>query len=219
MKSSVEKRHPSSFRSLCIAFQRIQIQSIRMKVMSPRRYIFLLALIKRPIDGATDFFPPLPDEITTDEEDKLNEVDCPLKCLNNSTCVHSSADGPLNFQDELEWSSDWYCLCSSGLYGNFCENEAERCGDNYCYHGSKCLEIRLEDGYEHVCDCTAAYTEEQYWSGEFCQYPSTVFCTDPGVNGRQFCTNGGSCPANEHESCICPTGFTGTSHFFVFHKI
>ena len=64
--------------------------------------------------------------------------------------------------------------------------------------------------HEYMCDCTPGYSEEQYFSGEYCQYASTVFCSpfdDP--NGRQFCTNGGECPNEVHQPCSCPDGFSG----------
>lgn len=63
---------------------------------------------------------------------------------------------------------------------------------------------------EYMCDCTPGYTNEHYYSGEYCQYESTVFCSpydDP--NGRQFCTNGGECPVEDHRPCNCPDGFSG----------
>ena len=63
---------------------------------------------------------------------------------------------------------------------------------------------------EHMCDCTPGYTNEHYYSGEFCQYESTAFCSpvdDP--NGRQFCVNNGQCSEEDHHPCICPDGFSG----------
>jgi len=62
-----------------------------------------------------------------------------------------------------------------------------------------------------MCDCLPGYTEKEVFSGEFCQYVSTSFCSpadDP--NGRQFCTNGGICPPQGgHGPCDCPKGFSG----------
>jgi hypothetical protein len=121
--------------------------------------------------------------------------------------------------DENQLASE-LCECPSSHYGESCEKEAERCGEEYCYHGSQCFEILLADGFtEHICDCTKAYTEDHYYAGEFCQYASTNFCTghdDP--NGRQFCTNGGQCPEEGHKPCSCPPGFTGPRCAFEIGK-
>eukprot|EP00980_Cylindrotheca_fusiformis_P022636 scaffold9523_cov103-Cylindrotheca_fusiformis.AAC.13 len=167
-----------------------------------------------PAIASTDFF-PLPPNEHNNEQDGTDGYNCPLKCLHNSSCTVLLPNDPPMYEHELNSSAGWYCSCPSGYYGTLCENEAERCGDNFCYNGSKCLQLGLEEGYEYVCDCAPAYSEQRYWSGEFCQYPSTVFCTDAGVNGRQFCTNGGICPPNDHGSCICPDNFTGTFDFLV----
>lgn len=198
--------------------QRIEHQSVAMIIISPRWCAILFFLMTRATDGTADFFPPLPEAATSIDSDTIDDVLCPLRCLNDATCARNPGDGPLNLDFELDRNSEWYCICPPGFYGQLCEKKAEQCGDNnYCYNGSKCLQVRLEDGYEHVCDCTAAYSDDQYWSGEFCQYPSTIFCTDPGESGRQFCTNGGVCPSNDHEPCICPTGFIGTANLLKLH--
>lgn len=61
-----------------------------------------------------------------------------------------------------------------------------------------------------MCDCTPGYTDTTHFSGEFCQYPSTTFCSEPDdPNGRQFCTNGGTCPDSPYKPCTCPSGFSG----------
>lgn len=135
--------------------------------------------------------------------------DCTKTCLNQGIC--RLGDG----NDETE-----LCECPSSFYGEQCEKEAEKCGDDYCYHGSKCFEIILGNGStEHICDCTRAFTEENSYAGEFCQYPSTVFCTghdDP--NGRQFCTNGGECPQDRHLPCSCLPNFMGPRCAFEIGK-
>lgn len=142
-----------------------------------------------------DFFPRPSAEQASDG---LTIETCSIACLNNGTCAVNDDGEP-------------FCLCPTNFFGSFCEETGAKCGGNYCYHTSKCLEIHLADGSsEHVCDCTSAFTDETYYAGEFCQYPSTQFCSggdDP--NGRQFCVNNGKCPLKRHQACDCPEGFTG----------
>lgn len=136
---------------------------------------------------------------------------CSKECVNGGLCRLGN-DGKATGTE--------FCECLPQHFGEFCEREAERCGDEFCYHGSKCFEILLADGStEHICDCRNAFTEERYYAGEFCQYPSTQFCTGPGdLNGRQFCTNGGECPAEDHKPCGCPPGFSGPRCAFELGK-
>jgi len=139
--------------------------------------------------------------------------ECKKTCLNGGSCKLGV--------DILEGGARTeFCDCPSAYFGSQCEKEAEKCGDDYCYHGSKCYEISISDGgSDYLCDCSSGYTEERYYSGKFCQYPSTVFCTghdDP--NGRQFCTNGGTCPEAPHEPCSCPPGFSGPRCAFAIDK-
>jgi hypothetical protein len=134
-----------------------------------------------------------------DQTSERPDIDtCGIKCLNNGTCEMSDDGEP-------------FCLCPSNAYGDFCENTGVQCGNNYCQHTSKCFEIHLADGSsEYICDCTSAFTKETYYAGEFCQYPSTQFCSgadDP--NGRQFCVNDGECPQESYQACVCPEGFIG----------
>ena len=132
---------------------------------------------------------------------------CSKECLNGGVCRLGVDDDALDANSQ----ESKYCECPVAFYGDQCESNAELCGEEYCYHGSKCFEILLADGStEHLCDCKKAYTEDRHFAGEFCQYPSTQFCTgrdDP--NGRQFCTNGGLCPEDSHKPCDCPPGYMG----------
>jgi len=131
---------------------------------------------------------------------------CEKECFNGGACKLGVDD------DSTEAEPIEHCECPDAFYGDQCEREADLCGEKYCRNGSKCLgEIKLANGStEHLCDCSRAYTESMHFAGQFCQYPSTEFCTgseDP--NGRQFCTNGGSCPSERNKPCNCPPGFLG----------
>jgi hypothetical protein len=148
-----------------------------------------------------DFFPLPVDEDTADavsRDENAPIQECILECLNSGTCT-SDVHG------------ESFCSCLSGFSGELCQEEGEQCGANYCHYGGKCFEIQIEDGsLEHICDCTHAYTESTYYAGQFCQHPSTAFCTGINdLNGRQFCVNGGECPRERHLPCICPEGYLG----------
>jgi hypothetical protein len=137
---------------------------------------------------------------------------CELDCENEGFCRLQMKDGGRTGKSGAAiLDVTQICECPAQYYGDRCELEAEQCGDAYCYHGSKCFELTLSDGsIEHMCDCARGYTDDVYYAGQYCQYPSTSFCSgkdDP--NGRQFCTNGGICPDEPHRPCTCPKGFTG----------
>ena len=148
--------------------------------------------------SSADFYPLSP-EIVTESIENVFEGKCKKECLNGGNCVI----------DENGFAT---CSCSSTFYGETCQYEGEACGGDFCHHSSKCLVLSLEEEpfVEHICDCTSAYTEDTYYAGEFCQYASTQFCSEPNdPNGRQFCVNGGQCPEESHLACICPEGFSG----------
>ena len=174
-----------------------------MKIKFQYQSIIFFSFTLRSIFGDNDFFPITIGGVTTDS----------CNCQNGGLCRVGEKPG-----------EGHQCDCPKTHFGDFCEYPAEPCGENYCLHGSKCFEINLEDKSkkEHLCDCTAAYTATTYYSGEFCQYPSTTFCSgidDP--NGRQFCTNNGRCADGAdatHEPCICPVGYAGPRCAFAIGK-
>ncbi len=148
--------------------------------------------------SSADFY-PIAAEIVTESKENVLEGKCQNACLNGGHCV-------------FDENGAGTCSCLSGFFGENCEHEGEACGEGFCHYSSKCLELSLEEEpfVEYMCDCTNAYTEDTYYAGEFCQYESTQFCSgrnDP--NGRQFCVNGGECPEESHQPCICPEGFSG----------
>lgn len=92
------------------------------------------------------------------------------------------------------------------------DDDKKPCGEHFCKHGSKCFSIQLDDGTtEDVCDCTSAYTNTTFYSGEFCEYPSTSICSLKDAFGStvNFCVNNGTCGITTHSPCTCPTGFGG----------
>ena len=137
--------------------------------------------------------------------------DCELDCDNGGFCRLGLKPGGTAKSGAKVLDAIQMCECPVEYYGDRCEFEATPCGDEFCYHGSTCFSIQLSDGStEHMCNCAPGYTDEVHFAGQFCQYPSTSFCTgsdDP--NGRQFCTNDGTCPNDSHKPCTCPKGYTG----------
>jgi hypothetical protein len=73
--------------------------------------------------------------------------------------------------------------------------------------------VKQADGStkEH-CECSSTYTGDVIFSGQYCQYASTTFCTEDKIEGgvASFCVNGGKCKNNDAGlDCICPEGFSG----------
>ncbi|KAL3936431.1 MAG: hypothetical protein SGBAC_008249 [Bacillariaceae sp.] len=170
-----------------------------------------------PIMATNDFFPLPTDELPyNDDRGHDVTVNCPLSCLNDARCISAGTIGE-GFQTKTEWS----CECPTGFLGDLCEQQQQQdqqqqddddddddlCGDDSCKHGSKCISIGEN---EHMCDCTAAYTDNTFYAGQFCEFPSTIFCTaEDHQEGRQFCVNDGTCGALDHAPCSCPKGFAG----------
>eukprot|EP00538_Stauroneis_constricta_P012494 CAMPEP_0119559076 /NCGR_PEP_ID=MMETSP1352-20130426/11797_1 /TAXON_ID=265584 /ORGANISM="Stauroneis constricta, Strain CCMP1120" /LENGTH=1231 /DNA_ID=CAMNT_0007606639 /DNA_START=288 /DNA_END=3983 /DNA_ORIENTATION=- len=138
-------------------------------------------------------------------------------CTNGGKCKNKGIDG---------------CTCHTGWTGDKCEIEVSaddavtdtpptevdqfvKCGDkHHCYFGGTCIaaEIRGETIYE--CDCSTAFDAVAgvLYDGEYCQYQSTMLCTENVDNNNfgetEFCVNGGNCRQNDI-GCTCPTGYTG----------
>ena len=70
---------------------------------------------------------------------------------------------------------------------------------------------------EYRCDCTTANYDGKSYSGRYCQFQATVFCTkDDTENGKLFCVNGGTCRENAIEGCDCPSDFYGDSCEYMY---
>ena len=111
----------------------------------------------------------------------------------NSTTITASSTDP---------TSQQYCICPEGFYGDYCQVQGERCGASHCFNGGSCVTIAHGDGTvtDH-CDCTTAGTadddggKQEAYAGRFCQSVSTAFCARfaDQHNGQDFCVNGGTC--------------------------
>ena len=175
--------------------------------------LILSGLAISPLVGAANDFFPLPPgglPYNDDHEDGVITVEnCPLNCLHNSTCTLNAAVAGVVGESSQTASTEWSCECPSGFQGDLCEQQDDEdlCGEDSCKHGSECIQISES---EYMCDCTIAYTDDLYYAGKYCQFPSTIFCTEPDhPEGRQFCVNEGSCGAQDHAPCSCPKGFAG----------
>lgn len=143
---------------------------------------------------------------------------CELECMNGGSCklglksYEEAAivlDAPFRIISHINYQ---HCSCPEGWTGLQCEIGLANCGDRVCLHGSKCMKDKLANGnIQYHCDCTAANTETESYSGIHCEHASTSFCTkNPNHNGHTFCTNGGKCQqGSDTLTCECPPGYTG----------
>lgn len=154
----------------------------------------------------------------------MPDVRCALNCQNGGTCVLGQAPAgkvanntylayhPVDRIDQHEQ----HCDCPDGFDGDLCQVQRTSCGSNFCFHGGRCVERTVDGQPLFHCDCSAASTEEADYAGRFCQFKATSYCNKvPGMNGRLFCTNGGTCQEDIQKGCICPDPFVGFSCEFV----
>lgn len=128
--------------------------------------------------------------------------DCSTVCVNNGTCqigyrkptadeVIINPDFDPNVLTRFE-----HCQCPDGFTGVNCELEYTSCGEDaalLCMFG-ECEEVQIDDSGATDVVCVCQNDEDQSYAGTACAQPATSFCTSsPGVNGRQFCTNNGTC--------------------------
>ena len=97
----------------------------------------------------------------------------------------------------------------------------QECRDgSQCYNGSSCYTSNVKDPitneYVYHCDCSKATTEDTFYAGKKCEFPSSIICSDiqNEKNGSKFCTNGGLCMITSfkgkiHGGCACPNDFIG----------
>jgi len=100
---------------------------------------------------------------------------CSLQCTHGETCT-------LDPTGQIPT-----CSCRPGFTGDLCEAIIEKpCGPNTCYHGSLC--VVGSDG-ALSCDCRTINDPTRHYGGKFCQFDSTLYCSNPAY----FCFNGGRC--------------------------
>uniref|UniRef100_A0A7S2U8S7 Delta-like protein n=1 Tax=Attheya septentrionalis TaxID=420275 RepID=A0A7S2U8S7_9STRA len=144
--------------------------------------------------------------------------DCDLKCENSGECAMgfkhyddaSKAVGvPWGEHKQIDLK---YCVCPEGFTGLQCEVQVgDKCADDKCYHGGVCATSGEGSSAVEICDCSPAHTKKFSFSGKYCEYKSTTWCTKEEThNGKQFCTNNGTCRTEDHKGCDCPSGFTGS---------
>lgn len=146
---------------------------------------------------------------------------CSLQCENGGTCKVGLKDFSVieqygvNIESALN-GQDFYgehCVCPDGFSGPRCEiSEVTRCGEGVCFNDAECVQTVSKDGetvYSEFCQCPTSMTVS--YTGKFCEYQSTSFCPAPEGHdpSEYFCANGGECPNEPHEACICQTGFSG----------
>lgn len=136
-------------------------------------------------------------------EYKKGEVpECTLGCENGGQCklgFKTYQKAVAEYQDF--WDNNYngtlmHCVCKDGFFGPRCEVASTKCNDKHCFNGGTCTKITAADGTEREhCDCSKAGDDDVSYSGQFCQYVATSFCTNNLVEGgfATFCVNGGTC--------------------------
>jgi len=160
-------------------------------------------------------------------------MECDMQCQNGGGCQFGIKQ---EYQDEIDAYSPGlasingdsfyqHCQCNEGFTGKNCEKYQASCGDdeegpgNYCQHGGTCVDLFL-DGFltydkRFTCDCSTV--NERYsnvaFAGNYCEVMATSICAEEvyDFNGKQFCTNYGTCVSlgNDLFSCNCPKGYSG----------
>ena len=127
---------------------------------------------------------------------------CTLSCENDGQCqlgFKTYEDALAEYQDFWEDNFNgtlMHCLCKDGFFGPKCEVTSTTCNDKHCFNGGECMQTTQADGsVEEHCDCSKASSGGKTFSGQYCQYEATSFCTNDHVEGgfASFCLNGGTC--------------------------
>jgi hypothetical protein len=137
-----------------------------------------------------------------------------LECQNDGICRKGAEDVSFLTKFGLDRSLDQsttlslgynqdfeHCVCPRGYAGLQCEYKMEICpGREYvCMHGGECKILMNNGNVDIRCDCEDAETGKSRFTGNFCEVPSTAFCTESGHKTSDgpgydaFCTQGGTC--------------------------
>lgn len=149
---------------------------------------------------------------------------CDLDCVNFGLCkigvknFDSLSPALQEYFDLQVEGHDAHCVCPEGFTGLTCETIISKCGDTECLNGSKCKYSLDPNGEEQFfCDC-GEIPGPQMYAGDSCESVSTSICDAPIGYDPNFCTNGGGCPKNIWDACVCPTDYSGPRcEFLVQH--
>jgi len=140
-------------------------------------------------------------------EDPEEARTCDLRCEHGGVCRVGVKQ--VGYLDDLSDNAPhlgenndnfMHCVCPSGYYGVYCEEEVDVCGqdEHYCLHGSTCVPSDDVDR-SHSCDCVNANSEvASVFAGDSCEHPVNDICNlDASLDTTplSFCVNGGSCKA------------------------
>jgi len=150
---------------------------------------------------------------------------CALQCDNGGVCTigvkdYTQYDESLqeflkgdDLEKYLNGDSTEYCICPEGFTGNTCEHDTNTCGDSVCLNGATCVTTNSTGSY---CDCNSVTITEPNGNiiphaGSSCETVFSTMCVamDGYPAEEAFCTNGGTCPVESHDPCICPIDASG----------
>jgi len=206
------------------------IQSGVVVCSCPEEYTGLYCELSKNLDQIKD--------LTSNDKD---DGECTLECMNGGVCafgrrVPTPAELALYTNFDPNSSNDdrffyEYCQCPDSFNGTQCESSYDVCThgtnnnkENYCHNNATCVYTKdlmgTEDrntapGFPEVmCECSAAHTPGNHYTGKYCEFRNLVTCNDytQDILDRQFCTNGGTCTKNVATgawSCACPEGYDG----------
>jgi hypothetical protein len=119
---------------------------------------------------------------------------CRVHCFLGE-CVVGAKSFELVLSGDYGYEDMQYCDCGNKATGEYCEREAQPCGEGHCRNGGSCLTVELEDGsVQNFCDCTTSFTGPEAFAGQYCEHKVTTFCSkDVDANGVHFCVNNGVC--------------------------
>jgi hypothetical protein len=131
---------------------------------------------------------------------------CTLSCENGGQCklgfktYENALAEYQNFWEDNFNGTLMHCICKDGFFGPRCEVISTTCNDKHCFNGGTCKQTIQADGAtKEYCDCSKAKSDNKTFSGQYCQYEATSFCTKDHVEGgiASFCLNGGTCKDND----------------------
>lgn len=145
---------------------------------------------------------------------------CSMDCQNGGTCqigYRNATDSEIFLNPDFDPNVPTrfeHCQCPDGFAGEYCEQKFSTCGDDedmYCAFGT-CETVPIDDSGNEEVVCACNVNLDESYAGIGCGVPASSYCTwSPGVNGRQFCTNNGTCTVigDGLYNCTCTGGYHG----------